>query len=320
VAEGTRGAYTSTTGELSHFIARRVQGSSMHLALTAPDDRLYASVSGAGRWLPWVLLLALVGAAAVALLALRASNRRGEALAAANAAKTRFLASASHELRTPLNGIIGFSQLLYDGKLGELDEVQREATKDILTSGEHLNRLVGSLLDITRAETGRLEIHPESVDLGELVDDVRAGLQTVAEDKGIVMGARVGDDLPGRVVVDPTRLRQVLLNYLSNALKFTPEGGRVSIEVTLENDEEFRVAVRDTGPGLSEEAIAKLFQRYERLHTTAAEGTGLGLAVTREIVEAHGGRTGVESTLGEGALFYATFPLETVAEHAATPS
>jgi len=282
-------------------------GLSGYVAVGAPLSELYAPVDGATRVLPWLYLLGLtVAAAALVTLVRRVLRSRAE-VRRASLAKTEFLASASHELRTPLNGIIGFSQLLRDGKLGEISDVQAEALDDVLSSSGHLLGLIGGLLDVTRAEAGYLEFAPEPVVLDEVLGDVRTGLAALADAKRITVTTAVDADLPPTLLLDPMRLRQVLFNFLSNALKHTPEGGAVTIGAEVVR-RTVRLTVSDNGPGVDPAKEAELFTRYAKLDDTT-EGTGLGLAVTRQIVEAQGGQVGCSSVPGQGATFYADLPL-----------
>jgi signal transduction histidine kinase len=224
--------------------------------------------------------------------------------------KSEFLANMSHELRTPLNAIIGFSELIYDGKVGPISEVQQEYLGDVLASSRHLLRMIDDVLDLTQVEAGRIGFRPEPVDLGPLIAEVRDTLRPLAATKRIRMVSTV-DPCLGTVVVDPARVKQVLYNYLSNALKFTPEEGRVTVRVGPEGEDDFRVEIEDTGIGIREEDLGRLFVAFQQLDAGTAkshQGTGLGLALTKRIVEAQGGTVGVRSLAGEGSTFYAILP------------
>ena len=227
----------------------------------------------------------------------------------ATAAKSRFLASISHELRTPLNGIIGFSEMLYDGRLGPVTEEQRDVVSDILASGRHLLQLINDILDLSKVEAGRMEFRPEPCDLASLVSEVRDIIRPLAEKKNI----QLSTDLPSglTVVIDPGRFKQVLYNYLSNAVKFTGRDGSVSIRLAREGDRSFRLDVADTGSGIAPDEISRLFQEFAQLPNSrkAEQGTGLGLALTRHIVEAQGGTVSVRSELGRGSVFSAVLPI-----------
>jgi PAS domain S-box-containing protein len=228
----------------------------------------------------------------------------------ANRLKSEFLANMSHELRTPLNAIIGFAELLHDGKVGPVRPDQKEFLGDILGSSQHLLQLINDVLDLSKVEAGRMEFHPERVEMGKLVAEVRDILRSIAAAKRIRVEVEVDPGL-GEVVVDPGRLKQVLYNYLSNALKFTPDEGRVAVLVSPEGTELFRLEVRDSGIGIRPEDLKRLFVEFQQLDASAAKkyaGTGLGLALTRRMVEAQGGHVGATSIHGRGSTFFATLP------------
>jgi protein-histidine pros-kinase len=228
----------------------------------------------------------------------------------ANRLKSEFLANMSHELRTPLNAIIGFAELIHDGKAGPLGADQKEFLGDILTSARHLHQLINDVLDLSKVEAGKMEFRPEPVEPGKLVDEVRDIVRSIAADKTIKVTTEVSPDL-GQVSVDPGKLKQVLYNYLSNALKFTPEGGSVTIRVGPEGPEWFRVEVEDTGIGVAAEDLERLFVAFQQLDTGTTKrypGTGLGLALTRKLVEAQGGQVGARSEPGRGSVFHAVLP------------
>ena len=227
----------------------------------------------------------------------------------ATAAKSRFLAGMSHELRTPLNSIIGFSQLLLDGKIGPVSDEQRDCLSDVLTSAGHLLELINEILDLSKVEAGKLEFRPKSSSIPALVDEVHDGIRPLAEKKDIRVVREVPADLVA--LIDPTRFKQVLYNYLSNAVKFTPPGGMVSVRIAVEDGSRFRIEVEDTGVGMAPDELSRLFQEFQQVSSskTAEQGTGLGLALTRRLVEAQGGSVSVRSTKGAGSVFTATLPL-----------
>jgi len=235
-----------------------------------------------------------------------------EAARLATEAKSRFLAGVSHELRTPLNGIIGFSELMYDAKLGPVSEDHKDVLGDILTSARHLLQLINDILDLSKVEAGRMEFHPEPSRIDALVFEVRDVVRPLAERKRIQLTLAVPRDLTA--VIDPSRFKQVLYNYLSNAVKFTPEDGRVEVRVSRQENSSFRLEVEDTGIGIPPDEIAKLFQEFQQLPNSrkAEQGTGLGLALTRHIVEAQGGTVSVRSQPGRGSVFSAMFPLVSI--------
>jgi PAS domain S-box-containing protein len=228
----------------------------------------------------------------------------------ANRLKSEFLANMSHELRTPLNAIIGFSELMHDGKVGPVSEEHREYLGDILASSRHLLQLINDILDLSKVESGKMDFYPEAIDVAKLVGEVRDILRTLAAQKRIAIEVTV-EPAVSEVVADPSKLKQVLYNYLSNALKFTPDEGRIEVAVLPESPETFRLEVQDTGIGIRSEELARLFVEFQQLDSSAAKkyaGTGLGLALTKRIVEAQGGRVGVESVVGKGSTFFAVLP------------
>jgi len=226
----------------------------------------------------------------------------------ASQAKSRFLASISHELRTPMNGIIGLTQLLYDEVVGPISEDQKESLKDVLDCSDHLLSLINQVLDLTTIESGKMEFRYETVRLDELASSAIDAVKALAAAKRISVRLSVDERL-GPVEADPARIRQVIFNYLSNALKFTPEGGYVCVELTAE-PEGHRIAVKDNGIGIRAADLPRLFTEFGQLGAAekAQEGTGLGLAITKRIVEAQGGRVGVESEFGRGSRFWAVLP------------
>jgi PAS domain S-box-containing protein len=239
-------------------------------------------------------------------------NRALEAARSATEAKGRFLAGISHELRTPLNAIIGFSELMQDGRLGPVSAEQRDGLADILTSARHLLGLIGDILDLSKVEAGKMEFWPEPADIGALVAEVRDVMRPIAEKKRLLLSTDVAPGL--RASIDPGRFKQVLYNYLSNAVKFTPPAGAVCVRACLEDDSHFRLEVEDTGIGIAPADLPKLFREFEQLGTgrTADHGTGLGLALTRRIVEAQGGAVSARSIPGTGSVFSAVLPLNHV--------
>jgi PAS domain S-box-containing protein len=224
--------------------------------------------------------------------------------------KSEFLANMSHELRTPLNAIMGFAKLMAHGKVGQISPQQQEFLGDILKSSEHLLQLINDVLDLAKVEAGKMELHPEPVDLPRLVGEVRDILRADAASKHI----QIDTDVSGRCIgieLDPAKLKQVLYNYLSNALKFTPDNGRVSIRVKPEGAEWFRVEVKDTGIGIGREDVKSLFTEFRQLDSSASKtypGTGLGLALTKRIAEAQGGHVGVDSVPSGGSTFFVVLP------------
>jgi signal transduction histidine kinase len=238
------------------------------------------------------------------------------ALAAAREAsrvKSRFLASVSHELRTPLNGIIGLSQLLHDEIVGGLAADQKECLGDILNCSNHLLTLINQVLDLTKVESGKMDFEYENVDLEDLVSTTIDSIRAIAAGKHIDVQFQCDPTL-GMVEADPARLKQVVFNYLSNALKFTDDRGWVRVSVSVEDDSCYRIQVEDNGVGIRSEDLPRLFTEFGQLCASekAQAGTGLGLAITKRIIEAQGGRVGVESEPEKGSRFYAILPLRRV--------
>jgi protein-histidine pros-kinase len=240
----------------------------------------------------------------------RFEDLRHRSLQEASRLKSEFLANMSHELRTPLNAIIGFAELMHDGKTGPVLPEQKEFLGDILASAHHLLQLINDVLDLSKVEAGKMEFRAERVHPAKVVTEVRDVLRSLAAAKRIHVEVQISPEV-AEVVLDPAKLKQVLYNYLSNAMKFTPEEGRIAIRVTPEGPESFRLEVEDTGIGIRPEDTGRLFVEFQQLDATTAKkyaGTGLGLALTKRIVEAQGGSVGVRSRPGEGSLFFAVLP------------
>lgn len=228
---------------------------------------------------------------------------------AANRMKSEFLASMSHELRTPLNSIIGFTELLHDEKPGPLTPRQKQYTGQVLGSGRHLLQLINDVLDLAKVEAGKMEVRWETFPLAEVVQAACASLAPLADKKSIRLQADVtGVSRP--VVLDRKKTRQVLLNLISNAIKFTPDGGVVTVVAEVDAGRTV-VQVRDTGIGIRGEDFDRLFSEFHQLGSGeqhAQPGTGLGLALTKRLVELQGGTIAVASTVGVGSTFTVTFP------------
>ena len=228
----------------------------------------------------------------------------------ANRMKSEFLANMSHELRTPLNAIIGFAKLMAHGKVGPISEQQHEFLGDILTSSNHLLQLINDVLDLAKVEAGKMEFFPEPILLGQVIGEVRDILRGIVTAKRIRIDVDV-DPTCTNIELDASKLKQVLFNYLSNALKFTPEDGRVSISARAEGTDAFRIEVKDTGIGIRERDLVHLFSKFRQLDSSTSkkyQGTGLGLALTKQIAEAQSGSVGVESVFGTGSTFFIVLP------------
>jgi signal transduction histidine kinase len=229
----------------------------------------------------------------------------------ANRLKTAFLANMSHELRTPLNAVIGFSELLYDGMVDPRSPQYKTFIGHILNSGKHLLQLINDVLDLSKIEAGKLSFSPETVDLGRLTQESLASLGALAAPRRVEL--RLEHD-PGlnHAQLDPGRYKQILFNFLSNAIKFSPEGASVTVRTQALAGERFRVSVIDQGPGIAAAHLDRLFVEFQQLESGDAKrhpGTGLGLALTKRLVQAQGGQVGVQSTVGQGSEFWAALPL-----------
>jgi PAS domain S-box-containing protein len=222
--------------------------------------------------------------------------------------KDQFLSTMSHELRTPLNAVLGFSDLLADERYGPLNDRQQRYVTHIHTGGKHLLKLISDILDLSKIEAGRMELSREDVTVASAFSEVISALYPLAEKKSQALLQQVEPNL--HVHADAMRFKQVLMNLAGNAIKFTPEGGRIEL-AARQVDDQIRVEVRDNGPGIPPEQQQRIFEAFFRLTETgsATEGTGLGLAITSRLVELHGGKLGIESQPGEGTCFYFALPL-----------
>ncbi len=238
-------------------------------------------------------------------------EERSRQVEAANRLKSEFLANMSHELRTPLNGIIGFTQMLIDKRPGPLNPKQAEYLDDVYNSATHLLQLINDVLDLAKVEAGKMELDLETFAPEKAVGEVCAILQGIANEKGVKLTWDVAPEL-GRVTLDPHKFKQICYNLLSNAVKFTNPDGNVEIRAFRREEDWFELKVMDSGIGIKPEDLSRLFRPFEQLESGASrrhEGTGLGLALTRKIVELHGGRIGVESEVGHGSRFTVVLPL-----------
>ncbi|TMH58974.1 MAG: GAF domain-containing protein, partial [Betaproteobacteria bacterium] len=239
----------------------------------------------------------------------REIEEKGGQLETASRHKSEFLANMSHELRTPLNAIIGFSEVLSERMFGEINDKQAEYLGDILESGRHLLSLINDILDLSKIEAGRMELDPTDFDLPTAIENTLILVRERAHRRGIALEHKVDKRL-GMIRADERKLKQVLLNLLSNALKFTPEGGQIDVRARVENGEA-EISVADTGEGIAPEDQEAVFEEFRQVGKAAkkVEGTGLGLAISRKFIELHGGRIWVKSQLGIGSTFAFTLPL-----------
>ena len=242
---------------------------------------------------------------------LTAARRRAEE---ASVHKSDFLAKISHEIRTPLNAIIGFSEVMMDERFGPIgNERYKDYLRDIHSSGSHIMSLINDLLDLSKVEAGKMDLRFEAVALGDIMAECVAMMQPQANRERIIIRSSLPAGIPP-VVADPRSVRQVMLNLLSNAIKFTPSGGQVIVSTTLEDSGEVVMRVRDTGYGMTEKELQTAMEPFRQLHTTRSRGggTGLGLPLTKALVEANRAVLRIDSTVGQGTLVTVTFPVTRV--------
>ena len=262
-----------------------------------------------------VLMLSMLDDLEKSRAALQQANERTKQLAtaaeAANQAKSEFLAAMSHELRTPLNAIIGFSEILRDGTFGALNPKQTRYADNVLTAGRHLLSLINDILDLSKVEAGKMKLTLSQVNLREVLNNSLTMVRETALKHNLTLQLETTDDLV--LQADERKIKQVLFNLLSNATKFTPDGGRITITVER-GTEELRVSVADTGVGIKPEDQGCIFNEFEQVDSSYArkhQGTGLGLALCRKLLALHGGRIWVESAgEGQGSTFRFTVPLK----------
>lgn len=231
-------------------------------------------------------------------------------LASASQHKTNFLFSMSHELRTPLNSILGYSEVLFDGLAGELNEKQSHYCKSIYDSGTYLLALINDLLDLSKIEEGKLELFQQPTNVEGLVKSVEDIINERAKNKGVIFNIEVESDL-GNAVIDALRTKQILINLLSNAVKFTEQGKSVKLHILIEK-QKLIFKIQDEGQGIAEEDLERIFLPFEQAHSALESqrinGTGLGLALVKRLVELHGGTVKIHSKVGQGSEFLVYLP------------
>lgn len=231
---------------------------------------------------------------------------------AASEAKSQFLARMSHELRTPLNSIIGYAQL-YELKNKHENLPQHKYVGEILKASRHLLQLITDLLDLSKIETNKIELSMESVDIQEIIEDCIATMKPLAEERELVININSNQWPKSCVYADTVRIKQVLLNLLSNAVKYNREQGRIDVGCQKSWGNRFRISIADTGPGIQDNELKNLFDPFNRLYlqTYAVEGSGIGLALSKQLIELMHGRIGVESEYGEGSTFWIELNIST---------
>jgi signal transduction histidine kinase len=235
------------------------------------------------------------------------------ALYESNRLKSEFLANVSHELRTPLNSILGFAELLRDTVAQNPDAKPVRYLQNILTSGRNLLDLINDLLDLAKIEAGRMDVRSEPLSLGDLFEGLINLLKPLAEARNLSIIPTVASNVP-IIQSDPAKLQQVLYNFLSNAIKFSPVGGRVDISAETERQDAVRIMVSDQGPGIDAEKHEVIFEKFRQIDgsvTREHSGTGLGLSIAKELTVLLGGTIGVRSEPGRGAAFWIILPLKT---------
>ncbi|MEP9410472.1 MAG: response regulator [Candidatus Brocadia sp.] len=247
----------------------------------------------------------------------RLTGIQNKKIEAVSRAKSEFLANMSHELRTPLNAIIGFSEVLRDKLCGDLNDEQMGFVMDIHSSGNHLLQMINDILDLSKMESGKLELKYEAFEIGEAIDAVLTTLKDLANKKSLSIETIFHNPVD-RLCADQVKFKQMLYNLLSNAIKFTPENGKITIRTkSFKSEKDFiEVSVTDTGIGIAPEDYSKIFEEFKQVDSSYSrkyEGTGLGLALTKKLVKLHGGRIGFESKVGIGSTFYFSLPVESPA-------
>jgi signal transduction histidine kinase len=241
-------------------------------------------------------------------------QKRAKELEELDRLKSAFLANMSHELRTPLNSILGFTDVMLEGLDGDLTEYMDNDLRLIQKNGQHLLHLINDVLDMAKIESGKMNLHPEKFKVHEVLDEVNSITSTLASEKNTALFIDEDSDQEVEIFADNTRVRQVLINLVNNAIKFTKDG-KISMRVSQIDGARVMMSVKDTGLGIPPHMLESIFEEFSQVDTSTtrkAGGTGLGLPISRKLVDMHGGRLWAESTgvEGEGSTFFVEMPIE----------
>ena len=310
-----RGGPARNVGKERELVAQRKDGTLVPIELAVTEiidqgEQFGAGGKGSGRR-SFVGVIRDIAERKTAEAALLAAKSQAEL---ANRAKSEFLAHMSHELRTPLNAIIGFSEILKRELFGPLAPRYVEYAATIFESGQHLLGIINDLLDMARIEAGRFELIEESIDIASVIESCLTMVRTRADHGEVMITARTSGRTP-RIAADRRSVMQVLLNLLSNSIKFTPRGGKITVAAGVGEDGQMVISVIDTGPGIDGDMLPRIFEPFQQADSRLSrkiEGTGLGLAISRNLMELHGGSLEIESEVGRGTAAHMRFPASRV--------
>ena len=230
----------------------------------------------------------------------------------AHKTKSEFLANMSHELRTPLTSVIGFAEVLQDEKFGALNETQKKYINNIAASGKHFLGLVNDILDIAKVEAGKMVFLPTDFSIAEVIEHINTIFSEMAHKNSVAINTYIAPDVPATINADKKITKQIMYNLISNAIKFTPSGGKIDIKAEVKDDN-LLISFADTGIGIKKEDMGKLFNDFQQIENEYVHkygGTGLGLSLSKKLVELQGGKIRVESEFGKGSVFSFTLPLK----------